>query len=1209
MPSNFDFLQTSRPELHEPAVEAEALVHVSPRSACINARFCLEHAVRWLYQHDSTLTRPYDTKLGDLLYERTFFDLTRPVGSSIALVHKVGNLAAHDPRKIPAKSAEQSVAALFSFLYWLARYYGDQATALPALTFRPELVPRPEAAKRAIELSLAEVAKLQDQLAAKEAELAVHREGLADQLARAQAHERELAAALELLAAAQADVVASEELLDENVIALDAAQRAVQARAAELASREAELSAARSHAEALRAQLDAQRKRYAANRAARVAADPLDFDEAATREQLIDVLLREAGWPVDERECIEVELTFTNGKQGRADYVFWGADGRPIAVIEAKKASADFAKGKNQALLYADALEREHGQRPVMFYTNGLEIALWDDARGYPPRTIAGFYTPDEVVRLIARRSGELPLETMTIDTAIVDRDYQTRAIRAVTEAFDRERRRRALVVMATGTGKTRVAVALVDLLQRAGWAKRVLFLADRVTLVRQARGAFAKHLGHAKVLALTEKDDDGHAEVLLSTYPTLLNALARPREGRRAYSPGAFDLIIVDEAHRSVYQRYGTLLDYFDGRLLGLTATPRDEVARDTYRLFHTEDESPTFAYELAEAVADGYLVAPRGKSAPFRFLTQGVVYDQLDEDEREEYESKLTEDDGTLPHMIDPGALNRWLYNEDTIDKALAFVMEHAIKVDAGDRIGKTIIFARNVPHARMIVRRFDANYPRYAGKLVKVVVSEDSYSKDLVDDFVAPEEPSKAFDIAISVDMLDTGVDVPDLLNLVFFKPVFSKIKYHQMLGRGTRLCPDLFGPGLPKTEFLVIDLCGVLDFFEQLDAMAQRDTPLVASRSTVLFQRRLELIRRLVARKTRSPGETALLEALRDDLHARVASMKHENFFVRPHWPQVQRFAARERWDRLDATDIHEIRDVLAPLPCEVEDGDADARAFDLRCVGLQVALLESKGPESGKARVAAIEAMLDLITALAQRKAVPQVAAKLDFIRAMTDENAWANPSVEQVERVRVELRDLMRFVDHRRAAVIYTDFEDTLLTSAVEDRAVPIYPVTGDTYRRRVTQFIRDHRDHLAIAKLRTNKPLTPTDLAALEELLLQSDVGESREKLAGLYGGPSGSLGSFIRSLVGLERAAVHEAFAAFLGAPGRTLTSAQTNFVRQIIDYLTARGVMEIGALYEPPFTDSAAGPEAIFDEAELSSLIEILEAVEANAREIEA
>lgn len=1204
MPSNFDFLQHTRPELHDLAVEAEALVYVSPRAACMHARFCLEHALHWLYEHDATLPRVREATLAALIYDRVFVDLARPVHKSIALVHKIGNLAAHHATKIPGKDAQQVIAALFSFFHWLARYYGDQSEALPKQVFRPELLPRPDTAKRAVELSEAELAKLRAQLSSKEAELAAQREGLGEQLERAKKHERELAAALERLAASQANLAAGEALLDENVIALDAAQRAAQARAAELAQREAELEAARRHAAALRSQLDAQRSRYATTRAARVAGDALEFDEATTREQLIDVLLREAGWPVDDPACIEVELTFVKGGQGRADYVFWAADGRPIAVIEAKKASVDLAKGKNQALLYADALEREHGQRPVMFYTNGLEIALWDDARGYPPRTIAGFYTPDEVERLIARRTGEQPLDAITIDTAIAGRDYQTRAIRAVTETFDRERRRRALLAMATGTGKTRIAVALVELLSRAGWAKRVLVLTDRVTLADQARKAFRKHAPHVRVLVLGEDEDDGRAEVLVSTYPSMLNALERPREGLRAYSPGAFDLVIVDEAHRSVYQRFGMMLEYFDARMLGLTATPRHEVARDTYRLFHLDNGEPTFAYELAEAVADGWLVPPRGKSAPFRFLTEGVVYEDLDADEREEFELKLTEDDGSLPHRIDPNALNRWLYNIDTIDQALAFVMEHAIKVEGGDRLGKTIIFARNVAHARLIVQRFDANYPNRGGKRVKVVVSEDPYAKDLVDDFVEPESPDKAFDIAISVDMLDTGVDVPDLLNLVFFKPVFSPVKYQQMIGRGTRLCPDLFGPGQPKTEFLVIDLCGVLDFYGQLDAMAQRETPLVASRSTQLFQKRLELTRRLAARRSRSPGETALLGSLRDDLHARVAGMTHENFFVRPQWPQVQRFVARERWDRLDPADIQTLRDEIAPLPTTVEDGHADARAFDLRCVQLQLTLLE---PSKAKAVPAMVDSLIDLLGALAQRRAIPQVAAKLEFIESMRDEHAWLQPSVEQVERVRVELRDLMQFVDHRRGVTIYTDFEDTLLRSAVEDRDVPVFPVTGDAYRRRVTQFIREHRDHLAIAKLRTNKPLTPTDLAALEELLLRADVGESRERLASLYG-ELGSLGRFIRSLVGLERTAALEAFSSFLNAPGRTLTAAQSNFVRQIIDYLTARGVMDVAALYEPPFTDAAAGPESLFEDAELVSLLEIIDEVNANARTVE-
>jgi type I restriction enzyme R subunit len=1200
MTSNFDFLRTSRPEFYESATEAERTVHPSPRGACLVARHCLEQAVHWLYDHDDSLRRPLSDNLAALLYERSFTEnLDRGIEDKIQIVHKLGNNAAHRNHKLTAADAQRSVAALHGFLYWLARYYGPDDRPVPSQVFRPELLPRP--AGKGADLTPEQLAALEKKLAERDAQLAAHQQTLSSELARAEARERELQAAIADLAAAQAELRARDERLGDNVVALDAAERAAQAQAAALQAREAELIETRRQLDALREQQAAERKEVAARRAERAAVDPFvadPRDEAETRAQLIDIMLREAGWPVGQEGTYEVPVTLADGSPGAADYVFWADDGQPLIVVEVKKTSVDAARGKNQAERYADALERQHGQRPVLFYTNGHDIFLWDDARGYPPRKVAGFYTPKEIQALIARRTSQHSLESIQPDLRIAGREYQLRALRAVAERFERDRQRRALLVMATGTGKTRTAAALIDMLQRAGWARRVLFLADRITLVRQAAGQLRKHLPHNTVVDLTETDDNG-APIVVSTYPTMIGRLEHPVHGQRLYSPGSFDLVIIDEAHRSVYQRYRVLLEYFDGLLLGLTATPRDEVDRDTYALFHLAGGDPTFAYELDDAVRDGFLVPPKGKRVPFRFMLQGITYDQLKLEEQAEYEEKLADDRGKVPRQVDAAALNRWLFNADTVDRALKHLMEHGIKVDRGERLGKTIIFARSVPHARFIVQRFDHHYPHLAGKFARVIVSEDTFAESLVDDF---RDPAKQPTIAVSVDMLDTGVDIPEVVNLVFFKPVFSRVKFSQMLGRGTRPCPDLFGPGKHKQEFLVFDLCSVFDFFKQLDALAERETQVVASPSTRLFRGRLELLRRLAARTEPTAGEAELLTALRDELHRQVAGMHHDNFFVRPHWPVVRRYAERERWDRLDELDLHGLREQLAALPSEHAEANPDARDFDLRCVALQVALLDG-----ARSLPAQIEEMVDIASRLLDKRAVPQVAARQRFLESLQEEATWKVATVAFIEKVRCELRQLVVFLDPRsKRPPVYTNFEDRLLLDSPgeSDAEVPFFAFTGDLYRRRVTQFIRDHQDHLTIAKLRTNKPLTPADLDELERLLLGADVGESKDKLATLYG-ELGSLPAFIRSLVGLDRAAVNDAFAAFLGDPGRALTSAQANFLRQIVDYLTRQGVMDIDALYEPPFTDlHAEGPEGLFPEPDVDALVYIIRGINANA-----
>ena len=474
----------------------------------------------------------------------------------------------------------------------------------------------------------------------------------------------------------------------------------------------------------------------------------------------------------------------------------------------------DARVGQQQAKLYADCLEKQFGQRPVIFYTNGYEHWLWDDTR-YPPRSVQGFLTKDELQLAIQRRTLRKPLGAEEIDGAIVERFYQTRAIRRVAEAFEKDHQRKALLVMATGAGKTRTVIALADLLMRANWAKRVLFLADRVALVRQAVNAFKRHLpSSAPVNLVTEKD--GQGRVYVSTYPTMMNLIDDTADGKRRFGVGHFDLVVIDEAHRSVYRKYGAIFDYFDSLLVGLTATPKDEVDRDTYRLFELQRGVPTDAYGLDEAVKDGYLVPPRAVSVPLKFIRQGMRYDDLSEDEKEQWDAIEWDEDGNVPSQVDPPAINKWLFNADTVDKVLEHLMTHGLKVAAGDRLGKTIIFAKNHDHAQFIAQRFDANYPHLKGSFARVIDFKTDYAQSLIEDFC---QADKAPHIAISVDMLDTGIDVPEVVNLVFFKIVRSKTKFWQMLGRGTRLCPDLFGPGQNKEFFYVFDFCQNFEFFNQ------------------------------------------------------------------------------------------------------------------------------------------------------------------------------------------------------------------------------------------------------------------------------------------------------------------------------------------------------------------------------------------------------
>jgi type I restriction enzyme R subunit len=543
----------------------------------------------------------------------------------------------------------------------------------------------------------------------------------------------------------------------------------LKAQQAELDARNGELTKLLNDKQNLDAELKTLRAAVAAARkAAEAQPDRHNYNEAETRDRYIDLLLREAGWALDKPDDIEfrVEGMPNNEGTGFVDYVLWGADGKPLGLVEAKRTRKDARVGQQQAKLYADCLEARFGQRPVIFYSNGYEHWIWDDTR-YPPRQIGGFYKRDELELLIQRRASRKPLGTEAINRRIVERPYQQRAIRAIARHFEQDGERKALLVMATGSGKTRTVIALIDLLMRANWIKRVLFLADRVALVNQAAGAFKAHLpDSAPVNLVTERTSDGR--VFLSTYPTMMNLIDRKQEGRAKFGPGHFDLIVIDEAHRSVYQRYRAIFEYFDSYLVGLTATPKDEVDKNTYSLFDLEDGVPTDAYSLEEAVAEGHLVPPKAISVPLRIVRTGLRYDDLSPEEKDQWDM-LEWGEEEVPDSVEATEVNRRLFNEDTVDHVIAHLMQNGIKVEGGDRIGKTIIFAKNEAHAKFIEQRFDAAYPALAGHFARVITHQTgAYAQTLIDDF---SKKNSVPHIAISVDMLDTGIDVPEVVILTY------------------------------------------------------------------------------------------------------------------------------------------------------------------------------------------------------------------------------------------------------------------------------------------------------------------------------------------------------------------------------------------------------------------------------------------------------
>ena len=957
-----------------------------------------------------------------------------------------------------------------------------------------------------------------------------------------------------------------------------------------------------------KAALDDELKRLraevaAAKQASAAQPDTHDYSEAETRDYFIDLLLKEAGWPLDQPRDREFEVSGMPNQKGVGfvDYVLWGDDGKPLGLVEAKRTRRDARVGQQQAKLYADCLERQFGQRPLIFYSNGYEHWLWDDTR-YPPRAVQGFYKKAELELAIQRRTTRKRLAEAEIDPAIVERYYQTRAIRRIAEAFERDQDRKALVVMATGAGKTRTVIALCDLLMRCNWVKRVLFLADRVALVNQAVTAFKRHLPDASPVNLvTEKDAEGR--VFVSTYPTMMGLIDEARDGQRRFGVGHFDLVIIDEAHRSVFQKYRAIFDYFDSLLVGLTATPKDEVDRNTYSLFDLENGVPTDAYGLEEAVRDGFLVPPKSVSVPLKFQREGIKYDDLSEEDKDQWDALEWDDDGNVPNRVEAEAVNNWLFNKDTVDKVLEHLMTRGLTVAGGDRLGKTILFAKNQHHAEFIAERFNANYPHYKGEFARVITFKTEYAQSLIDNFSAKD---KAPHIAISVDMLDTGIDIPEVVNLVFFKLVRSKTKFWQMLGRGTRLCADLFGPGEDKEFFCVFDYCQNLEYFSQ--SIPGTEGVVGESLSKRLFKARLEVIGELDYRSSGKVEESVVNEtaapyggpktnedvrrSLAERLQRETAAMNLENFVVRPHRRLVEKYTRPEAWTHLSPEALGELSHSVAGLPTELDPENEEAKRFDLLVLNLQLAMLRS---EPGFARLR--DQVKELAGLLEEKSAIPMVREQMALIQDVQTDEWWQDVTVPMLESMRRRLRDLIKLIEKQKRRPIYTDFEDEMGgETAIE---VPGFGegTNHAKFRAKAQAFLRAHQDHIAIHKLRMNKALTAADLGELQRILAESGIGapEDIERAAE----ESQGLGLFVRSLVGLDRQAAKEAMAGFLA--GKSLGANQIEFVNLIVDHLTEHGVLDAAMLYESPFTDlTPRGPDELFSSAQVDELFAAIERV---------
>ena len=905
--------------------------------------------------------------------------------------------------------------------------------------------------------------------------------------------------------------------------------------------------------------------------------------EAQTRARYIDTMLLDVGWVkgVDWQEEVELAGMPNQAQIGFADYVLYGDDGKALAVVEAKRTSVDVAKGRQQAKLYADLLERQYGRRPVVFLSNGFETRMEDGQ--YPERKVAAIYSKRDLEKLFNLRRIRTSLANVSVREDIAGRYYQKGAVRAVCDSLDRKNRRRALLVMATGSGKTRTVIALVDILLRHNWVKNVLFLADRNSLVTQAKRSFVNLLENLSVTNLCEEKDNFAARCVFSTYQTMMNCIdtVADEAGKKLFTCGHFDLLICDEAHRSIYNKYQDIFTYFDAPLVGLTATPKDEIDKNTYEVFQLENGVPTYGYDLAQAVQDGYLVDYRVAETKLKFLEEGIAYDDLPPEEQAAYEETFLDENGDWPDRIGAGKLNEVVFNEDTIRLVLHVLMTEGLRVNYGETLGKTILFAKNHAHAEKILQIFGEEYPHLPG-YAKVIDNYMTYAQSAIDEF---SEADKLPRIAISVDMLDTGIDVPEILNLVFFKPIMSKAKFWQMIGRGTRLCPGLLD-GEDKTGFNIFDFCGNFAFFRLSKG---KPTPNGLPLQGAIFGLKAQIAWKLQDLDYQTEELITFRRRLVEEMAAKVRELNQDNFAVKQHLRFVEQYNDERTYDILTEEKLNQLRAELTPLILPDED-EASAVRFDALLYGIELAYLADKTYTRAK------KDLVKRVAGIAGVANIPEIAAQSELIENILHGTYLERAGIHEFEYIRQNLRDLMKYIP-RGSAVYTTNFTDEILSTEWTEADLENDDLKN--YKAKAEFYIRKNQDAPAIAKLRSNLPLGEADVQELEQILW-SEVG-TKEDYEAEYG--QKPLGELVREIVGLDMNAAKAAFSRYLN--DTNLDARQIYFVNQIVEYIVHNGMLrDLRVLQGPPFDRQGSLGEVFQDLSLWQGIRQVIDQINANA-----
>jgi len=1103
---NFEFLRETNRELAELGGFAEQYVNTDPASALLKLRLFGENLVADFFDHYQIPREPRSTFL-DFLRNSAFETTVPPVVlNKLHALRINGNIAAHGAsEQLDTTLAQRLLREAFD----LAKWFGLVVHASKAASDAQFALPVPPEA--ATEFAQRERAQALQKLADQEAQM------------------QQLLAELET---ARAQVVTVEKTAEEKLALLTLTSQAV---------------------------------------------NVLSFNEAETRRFLIDEMLVQAGWNVapDEKSTdevgkeVEVKHQPTSSGIGYADYVLWNDDGKPLAVIEAKKTVYDPEKGRKQAQLYADGLEKEHGQRPVIFYTNGYEIHIWDDVKGEVPRVLHGFYTKESLLHCVwKRRERYTPLSDLGPKKEIVDRMYQIEAIKQICECFD-GKRRKALMVLATGTGKTRVAIALCDLLVRAHWVKRILFLCDRRELRKQANKVFGEFMDDEPRTYVTAKTDkDRKKTIYLATYPAMMKCFQN-------FDAGFFDLVIADESHRSIYNRYRDLFLYFDALQVGLTATPVSKIQRNTFLMFDCEEGNPTAHYSYNEAISDSppYLVPFHVTKHTTKFLRQGIRYADMTPEEQVQVEEQVED-----PELVDYSqeAISQEVFNKDTDRKILRNLMDNGVRDATGSHAGKSIIFARNHEHAIALQELFEEMYPQYMQPKREFCAVIDNYidrAEQLIDDFKG-EGNNDNLHIAISVDMLDTGIDVPEVVNLVFAKPVKSYVKFWQMIGRGTRLCKNLFGPGKHKEYFRIFDHWGNFEYFGE-NPPEYEPSPQKSLLQQV-FEARMALAEAAVESQDVPAFETAI-ELLEKDVNA----LPDETIAVREKWRQVKTAQQPGAIKQFDAAIKGLLRQEIAPLmQWRSLEGHEDAYRFDLLVARLEVARMKRTAQfDDFRGEVQEQVGQLPIN--------LKQVAQKIEWVNKVKDSQFWDAATLGGLEEVRRELRGIMHCRQKPtilRPPALHLDVTDSGEES--EQVAFKLEGLQLAAYRQRVEKVFNElFEEAPALRKIKEGRKPTEDELRDLTEKVLLRDPDLRVEDLLVHFPNKAQRLDLAIRQVIGLDGEAVNSHFTQFVQKyPG--LSSHQIRFLELIKKHIANYGALELEKLYEAPFTQiHTEGVDGVF------------------------